>query len=122
MEMRRLLTCLGKALLGRDGGLQAVSFSRHPAPSLCGARDDLVVDIGKVPDEVHVPSAEPKVSDEGIENDHRSSMSHMAPVVDRHSADIDTDLPRLYRLKIFDASRAGVVETERCGHGFSSGR
>ena len=76
--------------LGDHAGLHALFDSRL---------DDLVIDIGKVRNIIHVPALIQKVASERVKKDHGTCIPDVDEVIDRRPADIDPHPALLDRTK-----------------------
>ena len=62
--------------------------------------DDFVVDIGNVSDIGHLVATRPEPTTHNIKDHHDPGVPDVAEIVDRHTADIHSDMPRRNGLKI----------------------
>src|SRR4030043_36889 len=72
-------------------------------PLLVGPSDNLVVNIGEVPDKGDIVSTISKITINGIEDDCGASMANMTEVIDRYPTDIHPHLFPIKRDEIFIA-------------------
>src|SRR4030043_1079366 len=80
---------------------------------LVGPSDNLVVNIGEVPDKGDIVSTISKITINGIEDDCGASMANMTEVIDRYPTDIHPHLFPIKRDEIFFFASQSIVDTNR---------
>jgi hypothetical protein len=77
-------------------GVRIATYDLLPRDALfVGSVDDLVVDVRDVLDEGDLVTSAPQISRDHIPEKGRPSVADVYVIVDRRTADIDTDLPIL---------------------------
>ena len=76
--------------------------------------DDLVVDIGDVPDIGHLRIEPPQQPHKNVEHHDGTGVADMNPVIDRRPAGIDPHMRRIQRDKVLFAAGQRVVKAKRC--------
>ncbi len=82
---------------------------------LVGAFDDLVVNVGDIPDIGHIVAGglEPTVNH--VENHHHARVAKVTVVIDRHAADVHADLVGFDGCEYLLFALEGVVDLEHAG-------
>ena len=92
-----------------------------PGTTLLGGLDqDLVVDVGDVPDERDVVPGDQQPAPQHVEVHRRPHMAHVRLRLNRQATHVDADPALLERDEVADRARSGVVEPE--GHAAILGR
>ncbi len=77
-----------------------------------GAVDDLVVDVGDVGNKPYFETAICQVPAQDVVHQGGSAMSQVGWAIDRGTAEVNADLPRLAQSERFHALRGGVIEVQ----------
>ena len=113
--------CSCSRLLGRRDNTQPRLILMHRGNKALGQRvtafaiftgslDDLVIDIGDIAHILNLVTTCTQVTSYHIECHQHSRMSQVTVVIDRHTADIHTNLARLNRDKTLFLARQGVID------------
>jgi hypothetical protein len=98
-------------LLGVDVGHSPREIERR-LTSLPRALEDLVVDVGDVPDVRHPVSTRSEEPDEDVERDEGSGMAGVRVVIGRRAANVETDVGRVRRREELEPLAHGIVQAD----------
>ncbi len=90
----------------------ALAHLFHRAAFFCGPVEDLVVDIGEVLNERHLPAAPDQIAAQHIPDDVTPGMAQVAEVVDRDPAAVDGHPPWLQRFEVLKLPGEGIGEPQ----------